>query len=178
MLAQRRLTAASAERRPEVVHLYGTRLLSAPECLDYFKRFEPTGVEVIDENTCTSLEPLSACKMLTSTTTQLVQCAALLHADVACSTEWQMLRLPKYWTYTAPAESNKVQQTKAPLLFIRDVCKALLDLLENSVCLCAHSGNIAFRDGPSASSAVLDMGSFLPSEQAPDQLGEISSFWV
>lgn len=52
MVAQRRLTAVTAERRPEVVHMYGTSLLSAPECLDYFKRFEPMSVECIDENSC------------------------------------------------------------------------------------------------------------------------------
>ena len=54
VVAQRRLTAATAERRPEVVHMYGTSLLSAPECLDYFKRYEPTSVECIDENSCKS----------------------------------------------------------------------------------------------------------------------------
>lgn len=38
-----------------------------------------------------------------------------------------------------------------------------------------HIGNVSFKDGATASTAVLDMGSLLPPDQAPDQLGQSKS---
>ena len=87
MQAQRRLTAATAERRPEVVHLHGTSLLSAPECLEYVKRFGPTSVEFIDEQSCRLMAAISrqfACCCL-----PVLCCAVCLTVKEGCSPGYQ-----------------------------------------------------------------------------------------
>ena len=63
LLAERRLAAMTAERRPEVVHLLMTEALSTTECLNYFARYETVSVEWVDQQSCRSANPL-ACDMV------------------------------------------------------------------------------------------------------------------
>ena len=52
LFEERHDAARTVERRLEAIHLYGVDLMSTRDCLAYFKAYQPTKVEWLDDSSC------------------------------------------------------------------------------------------------------------------------------
>ena len=56
LFEERHDAARAVERRLEAIHLYGVDLMSTRDCLAYFKAYQPTKVEWLDDSSCEDVE--------------------------------------------------------------------------------------------------------------------------